>query len=161
MQTMEEHYDEDRSGYRCYDCGFVPICFGRLADSYRGDLMRWSAEDIRKLQKNAPAFRPAVAEHSKYRNVPTMVQDIRFASKKEAKHYTELQFMKAGGLIRGFTRQVSLPLASAKRRMVIDFMVVNLDGSIRWIDVKGVPTTAWLTKKDELEHSLGITIETL
>jgi len=97
----------------------------------------------------------------KFHNQPVEVEGIRFASKKEARHYQELLLMKAGGAIRGFTRQVSLPLASGKRRMVIDFMVVELDGRVRWIDTKGHITDAWKIKKDELEHSLGIGIETV
>lgn len=116
--------------------------------------MRWTEEQLAYLQNRSPVG-------PKYRNKPEVVDGIRFASKREAKTYLELKFMLAAGQIRGFTRQVSLPLASGKRRMIIDFMVVNLDGSIRWIDAKGVPTEAWSVKRDELEHSLGIKIETV
>ncbi|MDB6103338.1 MAG: hypothetical protein JWO52_3337 [Gammaproteobacteria bacterium] len=101
------------------------------------------------------------AKANKFRNQPTVVDNIRFASKKEANYYLELQFMKASGEIRGFTRQVSLPLASGKRRMVIDFLVVELDGRHRWIDAKGRTHPTWAVKRDELEHSLGIKIETV
>ena len=101
------------------------------------------------------------AKANKYRNQPTVVDGIRFPSVKEANYYLELQFRKASQEIKGFTRQVSLRLASGKRRMVIDFLVVELDGRQRWIDVKGRTHPTWAVKRDELEHSLGIKIETV
>jgi len=120
--------------------------------------MRWTEEQLADLQagRGVRSLGPR-----KYRNEPIVVDGIRFASKKEADYYQQLLFMKAGNAIKGFTRQVSLPLRSSKRRMVIDFMVVELDGRVRWIDTKGYATTAWKIKKDELEHSLGIQIETV
>jgi len=120
--------------------------------------MRWTEEQLAALQAGRRVLSPGPAKH---RNEPTVVDGIRFASKKEADYYQQLLFMKAGNAIKGFTRQVSLPLRSSKRRMVIDFMVVELDGRVRWIDTKGYATTAWKIKKDELEHSLGIQIETV
>jgi len=123
--------------------------------------VRWTEEQFAALQAGMRA-RSSTAKPPKYHNTPVEVEGLRFASKKEARHYQELLLMKAGGAIRGFTRQVSLPLASGKRRMVIDFMIVENSGRIRWVDVKGMaPTPAWATKRDELQHSLGIVIETI
>lgn len=123
--------------------------------------MRWTEAQVAALQAGLNA-RNLPAKPAKYHNMPVNVDGIRFASKKEARHYQELLLMKAGGAIRGFTRQVSLPLASGKRRMVIDFVIVELDGRVRWVDVKGfAPTQAWATKRDELESQLGIKIETV
>lgn len=125
--------------------------------------MRLTEQQVAALQAGMhPRSSTLPTKPTKYHNTPVDVEGLRFASKKEARHYQELLLMKAGGAIRGFTRQVSLPLASGKRRMVIDFMVVENSGQIRWIDVKGMaPTQAWVTKRDELQHSLGIVIETL
>jgi hypothetical protein len=99
-------------------------------------------------------------KRSKYGNTPTWVGDKRFSSMKEANYYISLKLMQACGQIRGFACQVSVPLPSGKRRMIIDFMIVNTDGTVRWVDTKGYATDTWKTKRDELEHSLGITIET-
>jgi hypothetical protein len=135
--------------------------------------MRWTEEQLQTVLKrgdrrNLPAERRTeiaklggTARANKYRNVFTTVDGIKFPSEKEANRYRQLLLMKAAGEIRGFTRQVSLPLASGKRRMVIDFLVVENDGRVRFEDAKGIATVAWLTKRDELCHSLGITIETV
>jgi hypothetical protein len=99
-------------------------------------------------------------KRSKYGNTPTWVGDKRFASMKEANYYISLKLMQACGQIRGFACQVSIPLPSGKRRMIIDFLIVETTGAIRFVDVKGFATKDWSVKKDELEHSLGIKIET-
>lgn len=102
------------------------------------------------------------ARANKYRNVVTHVDGIKFDSKKEAQRYQQLAMMKAQGLIKGFARQVSIPLPSGRRRMRIDFVVHELDDQIRWEDVKGAkPTEAWQVRRAEVEAMLGITIETV
>lgn len=98
---------------------------------------------------------------SKFGNQPTFVDNKRFASKHEANYYTQLKMAKAMDQIRGFACQVSIPLPSGRRRMIIDFMIIELDGRVRWVDTKGFATPEWKTKQVELEHSLGIRIETI
>lgn len=127
--------------------------------------MRWTESELEAARNrlsavNHPA-RGKKPKSSKFGNHPTYVDGIRFASKREARYYEQLKLLKFSGEIRGFTHQVSLPLPSGKRRMIIDFMVINMDSSIRWIDAKGHPDPQWSVKKDELEFSLGITIETV
>lgn len=51
-----------------------------------------------------------VAVH-KYRNVPTTVDGVLFASKKEARRWGELQLLQRAGVIRELRRQVAFPLA--------------------------------------------------
>lgn len=124
--------------------------------------MRWTEAQLASLQAGMRARGNTAAplKPNKYHNVPTQVDGLRFDSKKEARHYQELLLMKAGGAIKGFARQVSLPLPSGKRRLRLDFVVVENSGQVRWIDVKGgKPTQAWATKKDEAEAMLGIKIE--
>lgn len=118
--------------------------------------MRWTQADIDALRKGGPLTKP-----SKYRNQRTEVDGRRFASKKEANYYLQLKLAQAMNQIRGFACQVSIPLPSGKRRMIIDFMVCDTDGRIRWVDTKGYATDTWKTKRDELEHALGIKIETV
>lgn len=125
--------------------------------------MRWTEEQFAALQAGMRARGDttpvAPTKLPKFRNVPTVVDGRRFASKLEARRYQELLLAKAMGQIKGFACQVSIPLPSGKRRMVLDFMVCNNDGSIRFLDAKGMATAAWSTKRDELEHALGIKIE--
>lgn len=98
-------------------------------------------------------------KNHKYHAQETFVDGIRFPSQREAEYYGTLKLRKAAGDIKGFTRQVSVPLASGKRRLRIDFVVIELDDRVRWIDTKGAMTEAWAVKRDELEHNLGIRIE--
>lgn len=130
-------------------------------DQLREVMGRRDRRDISQERKTEIAKLGGAARANKYRNVFTTVDGIKFPSEKEANRYRQLLLMKAAGEIRGFTRQVSLPLASGKRRMQIDFMVVENSGQIRFEDAKGIATVTWLTKRDELQHSLGITIETV
>lgn len=126
--------------------------------------MRLSEEQFSEIQARltgAPC-RPLPSGNSKgskYKNVPTPLDGRVFSSKREAKRYVELTQMKAAGEIRGFACQVSIPLPSGKRRMVLDFMITELSGAIRWEDAKGMVHPTWATKRDELEHALGIKVE--
>lgn len=142
-------------------------------------MMRWTEEQATEAQTRmnggharaaslTPERRREIAslggreKAQKYRNQPTDVDGIRFDSKKEAGYYTQLQLAKAGGQIKGFARQVSIPLPSGKRRIRLDFVVHELDGRLRWIDVKGgKPTEAWSVRRDEIQAMLGIVIETV
>jgi hypothetical protein len=49
-------------------------------------------------------------KRSKYRNVPTVVDGVRFASKAEAKCDAELQLLERAGEIRNLRRQPRFPL---------------------------------------------------
>lgn len=119
--------------------------------------MRLTEEQFQDiLAKRAPLRPTAKTQHG---NAPTPVDGRVFASKREAKRYIQLVQMKAAGEIRGFACQVSIPLPSGKRRMIIDFMLVHNEGSITWEDAKGFATLLWQTKRDELEHALGIKVE--
>lgn len=99
-------------------------------------------------------------KRKKFGNVPTVIDGIRFDSKREASHYSILLIRKATRQIKGFARQVSVKLPSG-RRLRIDFMVVELDGRVRFVDAKGYTTEAWAVKRDEARAAWGIEIETV
>jgi hypothetical protein len=112
---------------------------------------RMSAEEYRKLAA-------ALKGKRKYRNKPVIGQDgYRYPSKIEAKHAADLDARRRAGEILGFARQVSFP-AGSKRRLVIDFLVVNLDRTIELEDTKGVTTPAFEIKREAVEHALGLPI---
>jgi hypothetical protein len=117
--------------------------------------------DISQARKSEIASMGGRARATKYGNVITHVDGIRFDSKKEAQYYQQLLLMKAGHAIKGFARQVSIPLPSGKRRIRLDFVVTENDGRIRWIDAKGYATNAWKIQRAEAEAMLGIEIETV
>jgi len=124
--------------------------------------VRWTEEQFAAFQRglNAQPLAPKAEGKRKFANVPQIVDGLKFDSKREAAYYRQLCLRKAAGEIRGFTRQVTLPLPSGKRRMRIDFLVVDLDGGHHWQDAKGpYRHDTWHTKRDEIEHSLGIKIE--
>lgn len=129
---------------------------------------RMSATGLRKSEPGAqpkPAAAPDLAaraspKRTRHGNVKCEYQGQKFDSKHELKAFKELELQRAAGQIRGLVRQVSLPIAGSKRRLRIDFLVVENDGHVRWLDAKGHAEREWLTKRDILQASCGIVIET-
>lgn len=87
----------------------------------------------------------------KYRNVPTVVDGIRFASKAEAARYNELVMLEKSGDIRWFIRQPSFDIG-AGIRYVADFLIVWDDGRVTVEDVKGMQTEAFKMKRKLFEE---------
>lgn len=84
----------------------------------------------------------------KYRAVATEVDGIRFASKLEAKVYRELRLRRdaEGGDVAYFLRQVPLHLPGGVK-LVVDFVAFMRDGSVAYIEAKGVETQAFRAKR--------------
>ena len=95
---------------------------------------------------------------NKYGAVPTVVDGIRFDSKREARYYETLKARLAAGEIRYFLRQVPLHLPGGTK-LVVDFLVVELDGRNRFIDAKGRETATFKVKRREVEHHYPVEIE--
>jgi hypothetical protein len=100
-------------------------------------------------------------KRSKYGNRPAMYDGRRFDSGHELARYKVLERQKAAKIIRGFAHQVTIPLPSGRRFMRLDFMIVENNGRITFEDAKGHITKDWAVKRDELEHHLGIRINTV
>jgi hypothetical protein len=70
-------------------------------------MTRWTESDLEKLQARVVGPTGIVSNHAvpitarvrKYRNKPTMVDDILFDSIAEARRYTELKLLEKGGAI--------------------------------------------------------------
>lgn len=108
---------------------------------------------------------------SKYRAEPTTVDGIRFASKKEARRYTELKMLEKAGKIRSLQLQPNFPL------FVGDWCLGEYRADFRYErfcwpgksrecetiieDVKGFRTTLYRWKKKHVEAQYGITIREL
>lgn len=87
---------------------------------------------------------------TKYRNVKTEVDGIRFDSKAEAERYKQLRALERHGEIRDLRLQPRFSLRIGENRIctyVADFEYWLPDGSHRVEDVKGHPTQLYKLKK--------------
>lgn len=94
----------------------------------------------------------------KYNAVPTVVDGIRFASKKEARYYSELKLRVVAGEVVFFLRQTPIHLVG-NVKMVIDFQEFHTDGTVHFVDVKGFETKAFKKNRKMAEALYPITIE--
>ena len=86
----------------------------------------------------------------KYNAKPTVVDGIRFDSKKEAEYYTGLKARQRAGQVVGWFRQVPIHLPGGTI-LRIDFLEFWTDGTVHVVDVKGMETKLFKTKKREVE----------
>ena len=97
--------------------------------------------------------------YRKFRNKPTEVDGIRFASKKEANRYCELKLLEKAGKIWSLELQPRFQLIHAGELIctyVADFRY-NPGGVVE--DVKGVRTAAYQIKKKLMRILKGIEIQ--
>lgn len=94
----------------------------------------------------------------KYKAVPVEIEGIRFASKKEGRYFQQLRLREKSGEIVFFLRQVPIHLPG-NVRYVIDFLEFHADGTVHFVDVKGIRTEAYKIKKRMVEAVYPITIE--
>lgn len=104
---------------------------------------------------------------SKYGAVPTIVDNIRFASKREAERYKELRLLEAAGEITDLKRQVRFPLFTEDMddnrqqvtQYIADFTYVDKGGQKVVEDAKGVRTAMYVLKKKWMLLEWGIDIQ--
>lgn len=94
----------------------------------------------------------------KYGAKPTEVDGIRFDSQKEARYYSELKLRQRAGEVLFFLRQVPLHLPGGTR-LVVDFLEFHADGTVHFVDTKGVVTEIFKIKKREVEAAYPLEIE--
>jgi len=94
----------------------------------------------------------------KYRSVPVEYDGIRFDSKKEGRYYNELKLRQASGEVIFFLRQVPFHLPGSVTYRV-DFQEFHADGTVHFIDVKGMETKDFIMKKKQVEALYPVTIE--
>jgi len=105
--------------------------------------------------------RDGSSRQQKYRNQQCTFQGLKFDSLKELEDYKAFKFQELQGAIRAVVRQVSFPLQGAERRIRVDFMIVENDGRIRFVDSKGFATPEWKSKRDQVKSAYNIEIETI
>ena len=98
----------------------------------------------------------------KYRNQPTMVDDIPFDSQAEARRYGELKLMEREGKIDGLVLQPRFPLTVNGVKIgtyVGDFLFYDKERQVTTVeDVKGVPTPVYRIKRRLMQAIHGIEI---
>jgi len=95
---------------------------------------------------------------SKYGNIRTEVNGIKFASKKEAGRYMELAMLQKAGYVDWFICQPRFNLPGGIKYYA-DFLVVWKDRQTGIEDVKGYDTRVSKMKRKMVEDLYPITIE--
>lgn len=109
---------------------------------------------------------------AKYSNKKTVIGDVSFDSRAEARRWGDLKLMERAGLIAGITLQPSYELAPSVKftgatrakpalRYVGDFAYTDLKTGLLVIeDVKGVQTEAFIIKRHLMKsiHGLDVTL---
>lgn len=86
---------------------------------------------------------------NKYKSVPTVVDGITFASKKEAARYAELKLLERAGLIRNLELQPKFPLVVNSKKVctyIGDFSYFEKDARV-CEDAKGMKTKVYIIKR--------------
>ena len=86
----------------------------------------------------------------KYGAKATVVDGIRFDSKKEAQYYRDLKLRQRAGEVLGWLRQVPIRLPGGTI-LRIDFLEFHTDNTVHFVDVKGMETKEFKIKKREAE----------
>ena len=95
---------------------------------------------------------------SKYNAKPIEIDGIRFDSQLEGRYYQTLKLRKLANDLKYFLRQVPIHLPG-KTKLVIDFVVFENDGNVRYIDTKGFMTAMAKLKIRQVEALYPIKIE--
>lgn len=83
---------------------------------------------------------------------------IKFPSKKEARYYEELKLRVRAGEVVFFLMQVPFLLPGGVKYRV-DFAEFWTDGTVHFVDVKGMRLRSYIDKKKQVEALYPVTIE--
>jgi uncharacterized protein DUF1064 len=116
-------------------------------------MLRLTPEQFRRIQaaratgSNKPEPKPS--KPSKMGNVPTIVDGVRFASKREAARWEQLRLLEAAGKITELRRQVPFRLEVCGKlvaKYVSDFVYIE-NGKHKIEDAKGYRTPVYKLKR--------------
>jgi hypothetical protein len=86
----------------------------------------------------------------KYGAIQTELDGVKFSSRAEGRYYLALKAKQTAGEVVGFLRQVPFYLPGGVR-YVCDFQVFWADGSVSFVDVKGMETESFRAKRRMVE----------
>ena len=110
------------------------------------------------MQITTAQYKKLATKCHKYNAKQTIIDGIKFPSKKEAEWYTKLKFLKKDEHLKYFLRQVPFHLPGNVKYLT-DFMTVYFDGSIEFIDVKGRDTPMSKLKRKQVLDLYGVEIK--
>lgn len=125
--------------------------------------MRWKESDLPASVRErivGSVHQPISAngpKAHKYGAKEVWVDNIRFGSKLEAEHYSQLKLLKQAGEIRTFLRQVSIHLPGGIRH-VVDWMVLRDGKPPLWAESKGCDLPMGRLKRKQVKDVHGIDI---
>lgn len=106
--------------------------------------------------------RPPANPHNKYRAIPTMVDGIRFHSRREAERYGNLKLLLRCKEIANLRLQVEYPIKVNDQHVctyIADFVYDDLATGQEVVeDAKGMSTPVYRLKKKLLKATQGINI---
>lgn len=100
---------------------------------------------------------PRIHKH-KFSAVITERDGMKFGSKKEARYFDELKLRVAAGEVLFFLRQTPFHLPGGVTYRC-DFLEFHADGSVHFVDPKGMITAQFKDKKKMVESLYPVTIE--
>ncbi|NMB06854.1 MAG: DUF1064 domain-containing protein [Tissierellia bacterium] len=118
-------------------------------------MTRWTEEQYQQFVKKKkglpvkPQSKRKSKRKSKYNNQKTIVDGIKFDSKKEAEYYCQLKLLKQAGKIKDYRLQPRYELQPAFKKngkkyraitYIADFAIINNDGTTEVVDVKSSKT---------------------
>lgn len=87
----------------------------------------------------------------KFNAKSTVVDEIKFSSRKEARYYSELLLRQKSGEVLFFLRQTPFHLPGGVK-YVCDFTIFLSEGSVEFVDVKGFETPTFKMKRKMVEE---------
>lgn len=112
-----------------------------------------SIEDYNELMK--------FQKKNKFKNVKTIVDDIKFDSLKEARYYGKLKILKQSGEVIDFEIQPRYDLIVNGTKIGFykaDFKVTWKSGNVQVVDCKGMKTPVYMLKRKLMKAIHNITI---
>lgn len=83
---------------------------------------------------------------------------IKFSSKAERSYYNRLKLLQKSGEVLFFLMQVPFRLPG-NIKYFCDFQIFYSDGTVSFVDVKGVSTPLFILKKKQVEQMYPVNIE--
>lgn len=94
----------------------------------------------------------------KFKAKPVIEDGNRFASTLEWSYCKHLEFLQRSGIVLFFLSQVPFRLPGGVK-YIVDYQIFFTDGSVKFVDVKGVLTDTFILKKKMVEDLYPVEIE--